>query len=530
MTENITDTEREEIFNTISLLQKQRGSEKSKNSPNYTQYDDALSTFYKSAVIMRPPYSFDMLYTLCNDCGILGSCIDVYESNIVKRQMAIPNPAKGDDAEFPVEAEQDKILLQDFIDEVSEGMSLQTLRELLIRDYEIFGNCGFEVVRNAGGQPSILNYLEFKRIRACPLSNPVEVSAQVNRNGMIDVPVKKRFRSYVMIVPRLNKKPELVFFKEYGDPRIIDASTGEVDPNTTNPATEILVYKNGVGTYGIPRWIGEIVKISGMTKVDGINYDLFDNQGIPPGIIQVANGMLTKGSLMQIRELFRGSKGARNFHKVMILEALTPDIIDKANARIKYEPLNKKEDMLFLKYLDYAIAAIVHNGFRLPGIYFGRMADQYNYATAFISQQVAESQIFEKEAQKFDNWFNRNVVKHITQYYQIKTERPSIIDREQTGRVLDTLVKNGAFTVNELIDFSNEVLGLNLPRYEEEWANSLPIPMLLGDSNNENVMDQEPEDVINSYKAVEKIQKTIEKYLEIPEKNSGYDRNINEIN
>ena len=57
-------------------------------------------------------------------------------------------------------------------------------------------------------------------------------------NELQKYPSRKRFRRYVQI-----RDGKRVYFKEFGDPRLINARTGKVDDNAEVPATEIIHFK-----------------------------------------------------------------------------------------------------------------------------------------------------------------------------------------------------------------------------------------------------------------------------------------------
>lgn len=450
------------------------------------EYRDPFEGYYTDTMkIVEPPYDIAKLYELVEDCGILGSCVEAYVINICGFGNMI-TPIKGTDYDLSDEEKKQKEFLEEIFRMSNPFESFSTIQKNVLMDREICGNGYIEVIRDMAGRPTMMFHMDAKRVRIVKTDDkPIEIKAKIVRNGkLIDVAVMKTFKRYVM----LNGDGTLRYFKEYGDPRLIDAETGEEVTNESEakdiiPASEVLHFKIGTGIYGVPRWAKVIKTVLGIIMAEFINYDLFDSQGIPPMMIMVEGGELTEESLQELYDLVSNAKGFRNFNKIALLEALsTTTTLDGKESipRIKFVDLAsyRSEDILFENYLDRSEKHIRKAGFRLPEIFVGA-TENLNYSTAKISRETAEEQIFIPERTAFDEIINNTIVKDLgITSLAFKTLGPVIKSAEDVIKILPQLIKSGPFSLNDLITYANKNFGFNLEHYDEDWAD-LPLPLLI---------------------------------------------------
>lgn len=446
-------------------------------------YDSVFDTFDKeafggTATLLRPPYLPGKMYELYEQSAKLEACVAAYVDNIDGFGYDIVSTISEDD-DIQGEDNPQARELREFFDEPNDTESFITLREKLRRDMEVTGNAFLEVVRGRDGKPVMAFWMDAKRLRISTTREPITQSVEVTRAGQrIAVQAEKRYRSYCMLTTDgAATGPRARYFKAYGDPRTMDAETGEFRENPVIAATEVIHFKIGNDVYGIPRWIGSLLNVMGTWKSNLVNYDLFDNQGIPPMLVTVAGGALTDESFEDLVNLFRKAKGARNFHKLLVLEAeSTSGSIDGKDTAPKVEVQNltdyRKEDAMFLNYLEYCSMEIQKNGFRLPGMFLG-ISDDANYATAFIVRKSAEEQLFIPERRRFDEIINKTIVRDFdVKDLMFRSKGPVLQGTDSIPQILGTLIQAGVFTVNGLISFVNAHLGLNIAMYDEDWANA----------------------------------------------------------
>ena len=211
--------------------------------------EDEFEGFYSKHGILRPPYSFSALYTIYEESDILQSCVEAMQNNVdgFGYQMVF----LGDD----VKEKDSKIAISElsrateFLDSVNESQSITTARKDVREDIEVLGNGAFEVVRNRKGEIAMMYPVHFSKMRMCKMdSTPVVVTVEVPRNGkMVRIKVKKYFRKFVQVSSSGKK---LRWFKEFGDPRVMDATTGDFVSTGARPkvpASEIWHLKNSFG-------------------------------------------------------------------------------------------------------------------------------------------------------------------------------------------------------------------------------------------------------------------------------------------
>lgn len=361
-----------------------------------------------------------------------------------------------------------------------------TIRKLMRMDFEVLGNGTFEVIRNLKNEIAFTVHVPFKFMRVCARDKRgVVVEKSIPRNGkLVPIKVRKNFRRYVQYNPlALGFK----WFKEFGDPRIMDATNGEYKKTRQEckeVATEIIHFKSevGGGAYGIPRWIGALLDVVGRRSSQYVNYDLFKNQGIPPIIVTISGGKLTDDSIEDLEEILNGMRGAANWNRIAILESSfeSTGLDEKGSAKIDIKNLTqyRKEDLMFTTYLEKTSQTIRHR-YRLPPLYIGS-AESFTYATAKASKLAAEEQIFIPERNDFDEFVNNRIIRGEFKIYDWKYQSlgPKIVGAEELTQGVSAFADTGAFTINNAIELANEAFGMNMSKYDAPWAN-YPVAMVL---------------------------------------------------
>lgn len=457
------------------------------NSTNQLLEDiDPFEGRYVSWNLLEPPYDLAALYRIYEQSDLLQECVDAMIKNVDGFGFGLQflgNDIKA--ADTPL-AQANKQILEDFFNHANDTQSFTTIRKLMREDYEVVGNGALEVVRNLLGKVSFLNYLPFRYVRLSPIDQKgVTVPVLLPRNGkLVPIRMKKYFRKYAQMGV-LQKKVR--WFKELGDPRIMDATTGEYKRKASDckmVATELLHFKTSFGgsTYGVPRWIGSLLDVVGRRHSQYVNYDLFENQGIPPVAILVSGGILTDESIEQLEALVRGARGVSEWNKILILESNIEamGLDEKGTAKIELKNLTefRKEDLMFDKYLKSTAENIRHK-FRLPPLYTGA-TEEFTNATAKSSRLVVEEQVFVPERFEFDEVINNKIVRAELKImdWRYVSKGPRLAGSEDINTGMDAFGKAGALTVNHSIQIANDLFGLSMSKYDQPWAN-YPLPIVL---------------------------------------------------
>jgi len=439
------------------------------------QPDDIFLGSYDLYGLMVPPYSPTQLYSMYESSSILSPHIDAYVQNIDGFDIIFkyigPTGKKDSD-----DAKKDKKRLTDFFRKANERQSFKTVRRTMRVDYEVLGYAYMEVTRSQDGEIACIYSTQAKYIRLATLTKeiPQEITVKLPRNGK-DKPItiRKKFRRFAQVLPGA-AKGNIRWFKEYGDPRQMDAITGKFEDEAPvkEIASELIHFKNGADTYGLPRWIGNVLGVIGVRSADYINYDLFDSQGIPPLVIMISGGILTQDSMDTIEGLLRQAKGYQNFNRILLLEAQAEGgIDDKLVPRIDLKPLNeaRAEDAMFQKYIE-STEEKLRMDFRLPMIYVGRSSD-YNRAVIEHSRIIAEEQVFEPERNIEDEIYNNTIMTELdSKYWAFKSGGPPLVTGEGLMRGFDSVSNAGILTINQSLEIANRALGLDFEEIDEEWG------------------------------------------------------------
>lgn len=438
--------------------------------------DDMFVGAYDLYGLIVPPYSPTQLYSIYESSSILSPHIGAYIQNIDGFDIAFKyiGPIGQKDTN---EAKEDKKRLADFFRKANERQSFRTIRRAMRLDYEILGYGFMEITRSTDGEIACIYSIHAKHIRLANLvkETPQEITVYLPRNGK-DKPitVRKKFRRYAQVLPGAAKN-NIRWFKEYGDPRQLDAVTGkfEEEATVTSPASELIHFKIGEDTYGLPRWVGNILGVIGVRSADFINYDLFDSQGIPPLVVMVSGGILTQDSMDTIENLLKQAKGYQNFNRLLLLEAQAEGgIDDKIVPRVDLKPLNeaRTDDAMFQKYI-HSTEEKLRMDFRLPMIFVGRSSD-YNRAVIELSRIIAEEQVFEPERNIEDEIYNNTIMQELeSKFWAFKSGSPPLVTGEGLMRGFDSVSNAGVLTINQSLEIANRALDLDFEEIKEEWGN-----------------------------------------------------------
>lgn len=428
--------------------------------------------------ILEPPLPLNKLVSMPEVSNILGQCIEAMETNIDGvgyTLVPLVQPPKGED--YPAHMLEEKKRIHRFFKFCNPETSFADIRRATRKDLETTGNAYWELLRNAKGELAGIVHVPAYTVRLTRLDDEytdIKYLVLNEDNEYEELPFRKRFRRYVQIVG--GKK---VYWKELGDPRVIDARTGRVasldDPRVV-PANEMLHFKiySPRSPYGIPRWAGNLLSVLGSRAAEEINYLYFDNKSVPPLVVLVSGGHLAEGVRERIETYVEEQlKGRGNFHKILVLEAEpadeTPLAMNAARqVRIDLKPLAQliQQDALFMRY-DEMNREKVRSAFRLPPLYVG-LAKDFNRATAEEARDIAEAQVFGPERDAFDWVINRRIFPELeVRYWEFKTLSAP---QENPDRESDIVKKLAPWlTVREVRSLIEQVLKIDFAELEGPW-------------------------------------------------------------
>lgn len=487
--------------------------------------EDPFQGLYGKGSVIEPPYDLRVLTILPEYSNILPQCIAAMETNIDGFGFTL-EPVEGvepEDDRFPDEVMAERRRVMNFFKYCNPEESFTKIRRKTRQDIETTGNGYWEILRNGKGEIAGIEHLESYTMRLTPLDKePTDIVLLVKTedNNYEEIHHRKRFRRYVQI-----RDGQTVYFKEFGDPRLICAKTGEVltEEEAKKPdvvlATEVIHFKiySPRTPYGIPRWIGTILSVRGSRQAEEINYEYFDNKAVPPLAVLVS-GRLAKDSVKRIEDYIENNlKGRQGFHKILVVEAETiPNPMAPAGqkAGIEIKPLTdaQQKDALFVVY-DEKNQEKVRSSFRLPPIYVGKTTD-YTRATAEESKRVAEEQVFSPEREDFDFMINRLLFPAMgVKYWKFKSLAPKADNAKDMTDMLNVFTKAG-MTTREARQMMEEILNKELfDPQNADWLDE-PLEIYLTKMRTNQAERMEPEDEAQAIKKFASFLIEVRKRLE----------------
>ena len=249
---------------------------------------------------------------------MLGQCIEAMETNIDGFGFTLEPTFEFKEGDKATEAER-KTLLH-FFEFCNAELPYSQLRRRVRRYPEVLGNGYWEVIRDGKGNIVWFEHIEGHTMRLTQLDREytgvVYMIREDDSNEHQEYPSRKRFRRNVQI-----RDGRRVYFKEFGDPRLINSQTGQVESNEGDfvTATEIIHFKLycPYSPYGVPRWIGNWLAVEGSRQAEEVNYEYFENNTVPPMALLVA-GTLDDKVVERIEDFINDEmKGRKSFNKIL---------------------------------------------------------------------------------------------------------------------------------------------------------------------------------------------------------------------
>jgi len=489
-----------------------------------------LANAFTSAGAIEPPYDPEALCLLMEHSNSLRQNVDAYATNIdgfghrldpaidfdaedadqrvadaiyVERLAARDRGDLADDAALDATDEEvaerkrelqrlarvERARLESFFDFCCFDHSFVDLRRRARQDLEVTGNAFWEVLRDGRGAIARLVYVPAYSVRLLPLDRePVEIEDRVRVSPVAfdTVSTRRRVRRYVQV-----QGAERVFFKSFGDPRVVSRKTGEVfadaeallDADDDGPATELVHFSihSPRSPYGVPRWVGTLLSVLGSRSMEEVNYLYFESKSVPPLALLVSGGRLSESSVPRIERFVEENlKGKANFHKILILEAEGgTGASDTTRAKIELRPLTdaQQQDALFQVYDERNIDK-VGSAFRLPKLLRGESKD-FNRATAESALRFAEDQVFQPERDEFDFLMNRRLLADMgIRFWRFRSQTPVTRDPERMTNMVEKLVRVGVLTPEEGRLLAGDIFNREFRKIGDDWVKR-PITLTL---------------------------------------------------
>jgi capsid portal protein len=426
-------------------------------------------------------------------------------------------------AKLKTEKQDELVFLENFFGPCNVKLSWMQIRKRLRDDYERIGGWSMEVMRNPiTRRPVELGHVPMVDMRLTKLGDPIKapVTRRINKVEIVEEVRPVKFRKFVQSLGRTGR---FVWFKEFGDPRIMNRNNGlycgeyrwnevkkeyervyydnyaskgrreipyskflELYPDFVE-ANEILYHAryNAIGSpYPVPRWFGCLTLAQGMLAMEEVNAGWFDNNTIPEMMVMVSDGNLSQRSHKRVEAFFEGRRGREKRNSVMVLEAETADrarnFANTGKPVIEIEKLRDtiQQDATHTQY-DEKGRLKFRACWRLPPSHVGQES-QYTRQSINASKVAAEEQVFQPERADNDDVMNKHLMPALAiNHWWYKSNSPPVADNLQMAQVLSILGKAGFLSVGEARPEVAMILNRPLEDFGDKELTDTPFPLIL---------------------------------------------------
>nr|WP_300809377.1 phage portal protein [uncultured Acetatifactor sp.] len=422
------------------------------------------------------PHPIDMrgLKMLVDNSTILPQCIRAYKSNIAGFGISVKYAEDYEDETPEMKAEWD--VLKQIIALLNMDMQTKEVFENVIRDRETYGISYCEVIRNQAQEVVELQFIV--DTPSIDMTYPLQpyVDMEYFYKGTA-ISRKKKFRKF-----RQNVGGKTVYFKEFGDPRIMDKRSGKYIGETDeaieidDQANEIIEFRIGSMPYGEVRWIGQVLTVDGNRKAEVLNNNYFRHGRHTPLMILVKGGTLSDTAFTKLQEYMEAIEGERGQHAFLVLETdtleTTAAFAEQKLPEVEIKDLASilQKDELFQEYQENGRKK-TQSAFLLPDLYVGYTTD-FNRATSQTAMEVTEKQVFQPERASLAWTVNQKLLNgYRFRYVEVQFDEPDITNPDDIQKMLNITERAGGLTPNTAKELTYEVLGKDgCEDYNGDWG------------------------------------------------------------
>ncbi len=461
------------------------GKVKRADTSRQLSYEDTFVTSGLANSALLPPFTTAFLNSCFERSNMLRQCVAAMVTNVALGGFDIAAVSQ----KVPIDAAE-KEELESFIETANSEESLTTIHAKVAQDYETYGYAFIEVIRDRKGRISLLRHAKSFNTRLMPKDDDLQtVQYEIARGSRTSTVEEVRaFRRFVQVVNGVSR-----FFREFGDQRVLHMDTGVYGTCPVQfRATEIIHFRQmSEDPYGVPRWINQIPSVLGSRESEECNLRYFQDNTIPPMILSVAGGRLTRQSHKDLHDILqKEGLGAERQHKLLLIEAVPErESLDEKGSTVtlKIDKLTdaRQSDGLFKEY-DESNQSKIRSSFRLPPIAVG-LSSEVNFATARVSAFIAETQVYLPMRNVFDELYNKMLVLNSL---GLGLRTCKLVSRVPLASDVETIIKSmtalnvmGALTPRMANKLGNQLLQVDLEDYpevgEEGYEDWMDNPMSL---------------------------------------------------
>jgi capsid portal protein len=459
---------------------------------------------YKQGVLLQPPWLPGTCYGLYEESDILGSCARAYVDNIEREYdyeyVGLAEDKEKDEVKFELRK------LQDFFSQVNERQSWQQVRRQARLDQVITANSYCEVLEDPETlEPQLVYHVPGTWMRISELDVEATLTNVKMRRGgkIVEVPLYRRFRRFCRWMPSRSMQ----WFKEFGDPRVVDKLSGEYykDPEDgtyiyeadlrdqdkldryaslglrfDNRASSIWwnADRYGGSPYGIPIWIGAMAAIRGAYLAAWVNYDTLDHSGLPPWLLLIY-GKLASGTRKYLDNIIKSWRNPKVFSEPGIVE-IEPNLLsfnstggNKAGAEFVSMRDMRNEESMFAGYTKQCWE-LVGAVFRLHPILYG--ITQGTGGANYAALETVQNQVWGPIQAAEDERVNVELVQNAFNIFnwRVRTRPAPIGDQEQQYKAVGMASRAMGPSAEDLVKMENRILGTDWEVPDSPLYKALP--------------------------------------------------------
>lgn len=428
---------------------------------------------YNAGDWITPPNDLVGLHNLVKNSTILPQCIRAYKNNIAGFGIGV---RYIEDADETPEMAEEFNRAQEIIELLNIEQDTKEVFEDVVEARETYGISYLEAIRNLAGEVVQVDFIkDTPSVRKTKPLEPYITSTYYHHGKQLER--KKRYCKYKQEIGG-----KTVYFREFGDPRIMDSRNGNYlgkgeTLELEYQANEIMEFAIGTEPYGEVRWIGQVLGVDGSRKAESLNNNYFENGRHTPLMIMIKGGTLTDSSFDKLQQYMNDIKGEAGQHAFIILETESTDgrtdfdQSEKPEIEVKDLANILQKDELFQDYLDNNRRK-VQSSFQLPDLYVGYTTD-FNRATAQTAQEITEEQVFQPERKSLAWAINNRLLNgYQFRYVEAYFLEPDITNPDDLYKMLTVANNAGGVTPNFAKRIIYEAYGEQAEEYEGDWGDT----------------------------------------------------------
>lgn len=400
---------------------------KGKDGTQSKKLEPVEVTAYALFNVVIPTYNLDYLakvyeinsahYAACQAkvANVVGLGYEFIETPVVMAKLdEIPDENIESIQRFRRKILKSKEILRQKLNDLNIDDTLMDVLKKAYLDYEVTGNCYFEVGRKSNGEIGYLGHIPSSTMR-----------------------IRRKRDGFVQIV-----NYRTMFFRNFGDKETPD-QIGD-DPNP-NEVIHIKKYTPNNFYYGIPDIIAATNAIAGDQFASKFNIDYFENKAVPRYIITVKGAKLNADSERKLLEFFQTGLKGQNHRSLYI-----PLPADEGNAKVEFkmEPVEAGiQDSSFHKYReDNKIEILMAHRVPLTKV---SILPGVSLANARDADKTFREQVTKPEQDNFEHKLNR-VVKEFTDMFVLKFNELTLTDEDTQSKIDERYLRMQVIVPNDV--------------------------------------------------------------------------------